>query len=124
MNAIDIDSLTLKQVKDLKAIFSGMGLCSKEPPPQSPANHAYPTGSNVFIRTVTMHYTGKLVEVTPGELVLEEAAWVADSGRFAEALAQGTLNEVEPYPSGRVCISRGAVLDVSIWGHELPRKVK
>ncbi len=111
---MNIDDLTLGQIKEIQAMCG-----SKET-----TSHPYPTGQNVFIRTVTMHYTGKLVRVTNSELVLEDAAWIADSGRFSVALSAGTLNEVEPYPPGEVVISRGAVVDVSRWNHALPRTVK
>jgi len=82
-------------------------------------------GNSVYIRTVTYHYTGRIVQLTDAEIVLSDAAWIADSGRFAQAMAQGTLSEVEPYPDGvRVSISRGADVDVSLWLHALPRTQK
>lgn len=77
-------------------------------------------GRNVFIRSVTHHYTGRLAAIEKQWLTLEDAAWIADDGRFADALADGTLGEVEPYPGGCV-IAVGAVLDVSEWLHDLPR---
>lgn len=81
-------------------------------------------GKNVFIRTVTHHYTGALVSVYPQELVLRDAAWIADDGRFADALKTGTLNEVEPFPDGERIIGRGAILDAGLWPHKLPREQK
>lgn len=80
-------------------------------------------GECVFVRTVTFHYTGRIVALTNQEMVLDEAAWIADSGRWSSALATGTLNEVEPYP-GIVSISRSAIVDVAPWTHALPRTVK
>lgn len=80
-------------------------------------------GKNVFIRTVTHHYTGRLAAVGEGFLLLEDAAWIPDDGRFTQALAEGTLNEVEPYP-GECLINLGAVLDLSEWLHDLPRSQK
>jgi hypothetical protein len=80
-------------------------------------------GASVIIRTVTYHYTGRIVALTPAEIVLDEAAWIADSGRWSEALAKGTLSEVEPYP-GVVSVARAAVVDVSEWKHALPRETK
>lgn len=77
----------------------------------------------VFIRTVTHHYTGRLVGNDEHWLELDDAAWIADDGRFANALASGTLSEVEPYPD-RCLIGVGAVLDVSEWLHDLPRTQK
>lgn len=61
--------------------------------------------------------------IYPGEIVLADAAWIADSGRFSVALATGTLSEVEPYP-GECIVSRGAIVDVSLWAHPLPRVPK
>jgi hypothetical protein len=80
-------------------------------------------GSNVFVRSVTFHYTGKLVAADDSFLLLEDASWIADSGRFSEALAHGSLNEVEPFP-GSCFVARGAIVDVSHWQHELPRQKK
>lgn len=41
-----------------------------------------------------------------------------------EALASGSLSEVEPYPDGEVAIPRGCVVDVSRWTLALPREAK
>jgi hypothetical protein len=81
------------------------------------------TGENVFVRTVTHYYTGKLVTISEGFLQLDDAAWIADTGRFSEALKNGKLNEVEPYP-GTCFVSAGAIVDLCHWTHELPRSVK
>lgn len=80
-------------------------------------------GKNVFVRTVTFHHTGRLVAADESFMLLEDAAWVADSGRFSDALKDGSLNEVEPFP-GSCLVSRGAVVDVCEWPHELPRVKK
>ncbi len=73
--------------------------------------HPYKIGAIYLIRTVTMIDTGRLVAVTTQELVLEDAAWIADTGRFADALKNCKFNEVEPFPDGRVIVGRGAVID-------------
>lgn len=80
-------------------------------------------GTNVLVRTVTFFYTGKLVSTEGGFAHLEDAAWIADTGRFADALKTGDLNEVEPYP-GDCYVSLDAVADISSWGHKLPRTQK
>lgn len=87
-------------------------------------DHPYKIGSNYFIRTVTHHYTGRLVAVHSHELVLEDAAWIADDGRFAAAVATGAFSEVEPYPAGPLVVGRGAVLDAFAIAFELPRAQK
>ena len=70
-------------------------------------------GRKYFIRTVTMHLTGELIAVGPQELVLKNAAWIADSGRFNEALRDiKKCNEVEPFLRP-VIIGRGAIIDAT-----------
>ena len=125
MPTIDVSDLTLRQIRELQALIPPIA-----PPPVPPSGptgavpaNPYVIGDCVFIRTVTMNFTGRISAVYPGEIVLEDAAWIADSGRFADALAKGTLSEVEPYP-GSVIVSRGAIVDVSPWAHPLPRSVK
>lgn len=79
-------------------------------------------GEKVLIRTVTHYHTGRVVGVGAQFVLLEDAAWITDTGRFHNALAKGTsiLNEIEPFPDGcRVAI--GAIVDIAPWPHELPR---
>jgi hypothetical protein len=106
-----LDELTLGEVKELARLFGA---------PATSA-HPYEVGKNYIVRTVTMILTGRLVEVGPQELVLEDAAWVADTERWADSLATGKLREVEPYPEGRVIVGRGSVVDACVWQHPLPR---
>ena len=112
--SLDVDALTVGQLKDLVRLV-GAGFSPE---------HPYQVGQNYLIRTVTHYYTGTLVRVTAQELVLQDAAWIADTGRFAQALESGDLLEVEPFPVGEVILGRGAVVDASRWGSALPRKTK
>ena len=78
-------------------------------------NTPWEIGETYLIRSVTKTNTGVLVQVYKDELVLTDAAWIADTGRFAEALASSEFDEVEPYPKGRnVIIGRGAIEDAVI----------
>jgi|JI10StandDraft_1071094.scaffolds.fasta_scaffold1028629_1 hypothetical protein len=77
-------------------------------------------GNQILVRLVTHYHTGRVVEVGDGYAILEDAAWIADTGRFSDALSTGTLSEVEPCP-GRVEIGLGAVVDAHPWTHDLPR---
>jgi hypothetical protein len=82
-------------------------------------------GENYFIRTVTFHYTGKLIAVYPGEIVLDKACWIPDDGRFADALKTGVFNEVEPYlQDNPIILGRGSIIDASIFVHPLPTAQK
>ena len=82
----------------------------------------FQVGEKIFIRTVTYHQLGKVKAVTPGFVELEDASWVADSGRFHQALTKGTLDEVEYV--GAAYVSLGAVVDVFPWPHALPTASK
>ena len=107
---MNIDDLTLGELKEIQ------GMCGSRDK-KSP----YKIGQAYLIRTVTMIYTGRLVSIHEHELVVTEAAWIADTGRWAQACAEGKLSEVEPYVSGdNVIVSRGAILDVSPWHKDLP----
>jgi hypothetical protein len=112
-----IDKLTVGEVKELCGLVEGKGC-------KPAAKHPYEIGEKYFIRTVTYFYTGRLVAVTQHELVLEEACWIADTGRFTQALAKGEFGETEPFPPGKVMIGRGAIVDASIWKHALPTSQK
>ena len=101
-NTMNINDLTLGQIREIQ----GLGLSTP-----GHDNSAWEVGKIYLIRTVTMIDTGVLVAVTPQELVLEDAAWIPDTGRFSDALKSLEFDEVEPFPDGRVIIGRGAVID-------------
>ena len=84
---------------------------------------AWKIGEKYFVRTVTMALTGKLIAVDEHELVLDNAAWIADTGRFADFLKTGQANEVEPFPDS-VLVGRGAVIDACVFKHDLPNTQK
>jgi hypothetical protein len=80
-------------------------------------------GKMYFIRTVTLYYVGRLIAIDAQDFTLDQCAWVADTGRFSEAMRTGKLNEVEPYPDGPVKVSRGGYIDACIWTGEAQRIV-
>src|SRR5216683_952662 len=73
-------------------------------------------GKSYFIRTVTYHLIGKVEKVSGNFLVLSDACWVADSGRFSKAIKDGELNEVEFV--GDAIISMNAIADGFPWVHK------
>jgi hypothetical protein len=85
--------------------------------------HPFEIGKAYFIRTITYHLTGRVKRIVGDFLVLEEAAWIADSGRFMNALKEGKLSEIEPMPDGTI-VSLHAITDASPWNHKLPQKQK
>ena len=79
-------------------------------------------GGKYFFRTVTYHLVGEVVKCVGGFLELKNASWVADSGRFMNAIKEGTLDEVEPVGKGYVNVN--TIVDFFPWKHKLPTKQK
>jgi len=79
-------------------------------------------GKKWFFRTVTYHLVGMVTKIMGNFLVLENASWIADSGRFMDCLKKGTLNEVEP--CGPAFINISTVTDFFPWNHDLPKDQK
>lgn len=97
---IKLDELTLGQIKEIKNLVGGDKILT----------HPYNLGKNYFIQTVTHYYVGTLLQVTESELVLENASWVGDTGRFTDFFKKGVDNlslEVELFPKGSVIVGRG-----------------
>ena len=106
---MNINELTLGQLREINAMFPAPTATPTQP---AATSGAWVIGENYLIRTVTMIDTGRLVAVTDQELVLEDAAWIADTGRFAQAVLSGEFGEVEPFPTNRpVIINRGSIID-------------
>lgn len=86
-------------------------------------NTSLEEGKAYIIRTVTHTYTGKVVSITETDIVLDTCAWIADSGRWMNAIKEGTLDEIEPMGDG-VVVGRGGFIDATSWVHELPTEQK
>ena len=110
-----IDDLTLGQIKEITTLTSGIGVTSQ-------SNSPFKVGKAYLIRTVTMAWCGLVVSADSQFLVLSDAAWIADLGRYHEAVAKGSLNEVEP--AGDAIVGVGAIVDAVEWKHSLPLIVK
>ncbi len=80
-------------------------------------------GDAILIRTVTMYQVGRVQNIGPDSITLDDASWLADIGRLGEALSTGKLNEVERAPSWAV-VGRGAIVDIYPWAHPLPKLTK
>lgn len=81
-------------------------------------------GKDVFIRTVTHHFTGRCTAVDGMFAKLEECAWIADDGRLSESMKDSSkFCEVEMYSDYRL-IGLGAIVDIGPMTSELPRETK
>ena len=110
---MNIDQMTYGELKQIAAMFSASGQQNQ---------HFFEIGKNYIVRTVTMIYTGKLVDVGATEIVLVDAAWIPETDRFMQFVAEGKVKECEPYPDGRrVIIGRGGLMDAVVLEKDLPR---
>ena len=79
-------------------------------------------GEKLFIRTVTYHLVGEVTKRIGNFIQLKDASWVADSGRFMNAIKEGTLDEVEPV--GTAWVNLHSITDMFPWKHKLPKDQK
>ena len=113
---MNIDDLTISQARAMASLFGGQ-------PRSRSTSHPYVIGQPYLIRTVTYAMSGVLAEVFERELVLKDAAWIADTGRFGEAIRTGNFSEVEALPDDDVIIGRGSIID-AIKIPSVPRTTK
>lgn len=104
---MNLNDLTLGQIKELRCIF---GHSSSVPMSD---DCPFEVGENYLIRTVTFTLTGKIKKKTSGFLVLQDADWIADTGRFSESLEnQDKFNEIEPFKNDAI-VSKGSIVDAT-----------
>lgn len=80
-------------------------------------------GESYIFRTVTFYQIGKVVDVRGNYVILNDTVWVADMGRFDEALKDGTLREAVAVPTnkhdseGWCAVNLDSVVDIFKWRH-------
>lgn len=104
--------MTIKELREMKNLLNG----DSESCP-------YEVGKNYFVCTVTRYFTGHLIAIYKNELVFKDAAWIAETGRYADALKSGLFKEIEPVEQNLI-IHRAAIVDACEWNHKLPREQK
>lgn len=104
---MNLNDLTLGQIKELQAIFSGANHVSSEKP------CPFEVGEKYLIRTVTFTLTGQVKSKVGDFIVLEQADWIADTGRFSLALEdQEKFSEVEPFKNDAI-VAKTAIVDAT-----------
>jgi len=105
--------------------INGKTWYSEQPENHAKKDHPYELNKIYLIRTVTMIQTGILYAVYDNELVLSNASWIADTGRFQDALESGNFDEVELFPQDKkVIIGRNAIIDCVEIDIKLPEEQK
>ncbi len=118
---INIQDLTIGQAREIVALLNIGSITTY---PNAIPTHPYKIGKNYLIRTVTHYLTGTLVAVYEQELVLINAAWIPDTGRYMQAVATSKFAETEPYPDGmEIPVGRAAIID-AVQISEIPRVQK
>lgn len=110
---MNINELTIGDAKELAEMFGSNKQCIEK---------LTKIGDKVFIRTLTYHYTGKVIKDTGIYVELSNCCWIADSGRFYTAILKGELKEVEPIGTAKILYSN--IVDCIEWKHDLPTEVK
>ena len=112
MKTIEISEVTYERIKDQLGVGEKIDISSLQDL----------VGRKFFFRTVTYHILGKVEKIVGNVAQLSMASWVADSGRFMQAIRDGELEEVEPL--GEWFVNLASVTDFGEWKHPLPTEQK
>lgn len=104
---MNIDQMTIGQFKELQSVFG-----------EGQKYFPYKVGDKVFIRTVTLYYTGEIIQVKGDWITLKKASWIADTGRFFDFLKEGKCSEYESFQKD-VSIPMQSIIDITEWTHGL-----
>jgi len=110
---VNIEDMTIGQAREIVSLLGGN---TTKPCP-------FEAGKAYMIRTVTMTWTGRVRKIAGDFIILDTAAWIADTGRFHLATKIEALSEVEPVGDG-VFVGLGAIVDSRPWDTALPTAVK
>ena len=70
-----------------------------------------------------MYYTGKIINLIGKWIILDEAAWISDTGRFHDFIKDGICHEYEGFID-QVSVPIDSIIDITIWKHNLFRGQK
>ena len=84
----------------------------------------FEVGKNYLIRTITMVDVGRVTKIVGKFIVMDDASWIADTGRFFECLRKSDVFiEVEPFQHP-IFVNTDAIVDATLWPLALPTKAK
>ncbi len=117
-----LDLLKDQDIDELKNALALIGepVATTAAPTETPT--FFELGKSYFIRTVTLYQVGRVVAVSGQFVKLEDASWIADTGRFSAALKSGEFSEIEPV--GTSYINLSSIIDAFPIEHKLPSAVK
>ena len=98
-NEIDINGTTYVPKSDTKQKINLRPL----------QDHPFEIGKEYFLQTATHYYAGTVIAVTVLGIQLDNAAWIADTGRFNEFIS-GKVEASEIEPCGSAFVYHGAMI--------------
>jgi hypothetical protein len=113
---INIDNLTLSQIREIQALAGAPLRARREPTPLP-----FGPGDAIIIRTVTLIDLGRVLAIGRDFITMTDGGWVASTGRFHEMLQSGKLDEFERCDLPWFIVGRGAICDVFPWPHPIPK---
>lgn len=122
---MNINDLTVGQLKEINSMFNlsqekqELVVGSAESMQTIPVE----VGKAYLFRTVTHIEVGKVKSVDGVFITLENASWIADTGRYHDCLVKGVFSEVEPYPL-TTTINSASLINFAPWPHKLPTEQK
>lgn len=111
IRTVSLNNETFIHEEDAKKMYATI--------PVKPGKPVVEVGQTVIIRGIPFYYIGRITYVDDKRLVLENACWLADSGRWSEALQTGDINECEKYPDP-VELRTDLCCDITLWKNPLP----
>ena len=109
---MNYEDSTIKQIREIQSMFGGD---KKESPVE--------VGEAYLFRTVTHIEVGRVIKICGDFVTIEDASWIADTGRYHDCLKKGVFSEVEPYPLVST-VNMGSMINFAPWPHELPKEQK
>ena len=118
---MDLNELTIGEVKQLQSLLAG------NIPSRGERKHDFEVGKRYFIRSVTHHLLGHVVEVCDLCVVMDKCTWIADDGKFSAAMrgewSDSAEHEIYP-PEVRVSVYFGGLIDSCQWTKSLITSTK
>ncbi len=78
----------------------------------------FEVGTRVFIRTVAYYYLGEVTEVSEDSVMLKDAYWIPNTGKFGNFLMEGKPELKEKYPMP-VTLNSRLFTDWVVWPHDI-----
>ena len=73
-------------------------------------------GGIVFFRTVTTYYVGSVEKISGNFMVLSDASWIPDTGRYYDFIKGTPDSNLEVEPIGNTMVNIDTIIDIQSYG--------